>query len=192
MHELLERTGLRSGMRVLDVGGTPDLWRYAPLELDITLLNLPGAPELHGKDTTGFSLQEADFTQSDVISGDRWDFVFSNSVIEHVGDAAQRRRFANNVINTASAWWVQVPAPDFPVEAHCHMPGWWRYPPAVQNWFINRWQNNGRAFRANQMRTTHPVYLDELQSLFAGASIFRERIAGFTKSVSVYRAIHES
>jgi len=189
MRELVERTGLRSGMRILDVGGTPDLWRYTSLDLDVTLLNLPNAPELEGKDTAGFRLQEADFTQNHSFDHDGWDFVFSNSVIEHVGDANARRRFADNVMAAAPAWWIQAPAPDFPIEAHCHMPGWWRYPAAIQEWFIERWQEDGHAFRANQMRTTKPVQLDELKSLFASADVYRERVAGFTKSFSIYRAI---
>lgn len=189
MAEVVARTGLKPGVKILDIGGTPDLWQHISLDADITLLNLPNAPEMHNQDTTGFSVIEADFSDPEFSVEQRFDFAFCNSVIEHVPDAQKRQQFAQGLQNIAPAWWVQVPAPGFPIEAHCHMPGWWHYPDTVKERFIAHWRTNGREFRANQMSTTVAIHLRELKALFPGGEVFAETVAGFTKSWSTYKAI---
>lgn len=189
MAEVFARTGLKPGVRILDIGGTPDIWQYAHLDADITLLNLPNAPEMHDQDTSGFTIIEADFTDPEFSLNQDFDFAFCNSVIEHIPDADKRQVFAQSLLKVAPAWWVQVPAPSFPIEAHCHMPGWWHYPDTIKQRFIRQWRTNNREFRANQMSTTVAIHLGELKELFPGGEIFAETVAGFTKSWSTYKAV---
>src|SRR5436305_9486326 len=61
-----------------------------------------------------------------------FDVVFSNSVIEHVGDAASQRRFAREVARVGRAYWVQTPNRWFPVEQHLLTP--------LVHWLPKQWQ----------------------------------------------------
>lgn len=49
-----------------------------------------------------------------------FDLVYANAVIEHVGDAADQRRFLDEVDRVGRAWIVTTPNRWFPVEAHYH------------------------------------------------------------------------
>ena len=49
-----------------------------------------------------------------------FDLVYSNAVIEHVGDAADQRRFAAEHRRVGRHWALTTPNRWFPVEAHTH------------------------------------------------------------------------
>ena len=53
----------------------------------------------------------------------RYDLVFSNSVLEHVGGHERRLRFAETVHALADAHWIQTPYRYFPIEPHWIVPG---------------------------------------------------------------------
>jgi hypothetical protein len=52
------------------------------------------------------------------FSDDEYDIVFSNSVIEHVGNLDDQRSFANEARRVAKYLWIQTPAKECPVEPH--------------------------------------------------------------------------
>jgi len=54
-----------------------------------------------------------------------FDLVFSNSVIEHVGDFERMRQFVHEARRVAKSYWIQTPSKWFPIEPHCGMPFWW-------------------------------------------------------------------
>lgn len=101
--------------RVLDIGGTPSIWRFSSSNFAVTLVNL------------GQSDPPPDGSRWDYVRGDalalpfpdgHFDIAFSNSVIEHVGDYAQQESFAREARRVAPRLWVQTPARFFPVEPH--------------------------------------------------------------------------
>ena len=49
--------------------------------------------------------------QGDACAGGfgKFDLVFSNSVLEHLGGHGRRRQFADVVHESAPEWWVQTP-----------------------------------------------------------------------------------
>jgi hypothetical protein len=106
---------------VLDVGGNPGIWNLIPevRRPRVVYLNLPRAHE------------DSD-DRSRLVFGDglhlpfadqSFDLVFSNSVIEHVGDAANQARFAAEIRRVARRrYWVQTPNRGFPVEQHLLTP----------------------------------------------------------------------
>jgi len=123
--------------------------------------------------------------------------VFSNSVIEHVGDLASQRQFAREVARVGRAYWVETPNRWFPVEQHLLTP--------FIHWLPRRWQ---RALvpRFNWWRVLVPLpadrrdfYIDhylrdvrllgagELRALFPEARILRERVLGVAKSLVALR-----
>jgi len=181
--------GITSETRVLDIGGTPDNWRLLSTPPRLVLLNTPraaadleGAPVWIAGDGRALPFRDAAF-----------DVVFSNSVIEHVGDAASQRQFAREVARVGRAYWVETPNRWFPVEQHLLTPlvhwlprswqralvprfNWWRVlvpvSPDRRDFYIDHYLRDVRLLNAGQVR-----------ALFPGARILRERVLGITKSL---------
>jgi hypothetical protein len=181
-------------MRVLDVGGTVDIWRLAPVMPRLVLLNQVRARYEIGAGESvvlgdGASLPFAD--QS-------FDLVFSNSVIEHVGSRAEQGRFASEIARVGKQYWVQTPNRYFPIEHHLWTPfvhwlprSWqaailkrfsiWRlvtnYDAVQREFYVNHYLDSIRLLSAS-----------ELHALFPGATIVRERLLGWTKSLVAWRS----
>jgi hypothetical protein len=191
MAALLQRMSLHSGVRIIDVGGTPEMWELdldpTITNLDITLLNLPGMwnswlPPFRHR----YRFVEADAC-ADLPFADRaFDIAFSNSVIEHVGNEQQQQAFANTIRRLAPSYWVQTPSKWFPIESHCNLPFWWFYPTSLQQAWIRRWQRQKQEFKWQQMSTTRVLSLRQLQVLFPEAQVYTEYVAGFPKSYSLF------
>ena len=187
---LLARTvGLTRDTRVLDVGGTVQIWQLAPVMPRLVLLNQARARyEIGPAEATvlgdGTSLPFADRS---------FDLVFSNSVIEHVGNRAEQARFAAEVARVGKQYWVQTPNRYFPIEQHLWTP--------FLHWLPRRWQATvAKRFSLWQMLTRatgqqHEFYVhhyldsirllaaSDVRALFPGATVVRERFLGWTKSL---------
>jgi SAM-dependent methyltransferase len=181
--------------RVLDVGGTMDYWRLLPDPPRVTLLNTLMARETL-RSVAGWVAGDG---RALPFRDQSFDVVFSNSVIEHVGDSESQARFAREVARVGRRYWVQTPNRWFPLEQHLLMPG--------VHWLPRGWQ---RAL-APRLHVMHKVlrltpdqrefyvrhYLQDirlldaagLRALFPGARMIRERFCGWTKSLVAYRAI---
>jgi len=191
---LAKAIGLRPEMRVLDVGGTVDIWRLAPVMPRLVLLNQARARYEIGAGETvvlgdGTSLPFRDRS---------FDLVFSNSVIEHVGSRAEQARFASEIARVGKQYWVQTPNRYFPVEHHLWTP--------FVHWLPRRWQAAVlKRFSVWQLVTNYSAkerefyihhYLDsihllsasDLDALFPGATIVCERFLGWTKSLIAWRS----
>ncbi|RBI85672.1 class I SAM-dependent methyltransferase [Rhodosalinus halophilus] len=187
MAEFIRLMRLKGGERIIDLGGDPRFWDDCPTPLDITVVNLPGinppeAPPSHH----AITLVDGDACAVDFAADMSFDIAFSNSVIEHVGDADKRAAFAGEVLRLAPAWWVQTPSIWFPIEAHCHMPFWWFYPERTRAAFIRRWHRELPAW-TDMVATTTIVRRSELETLFPDSTIWREWKLGFLKSYVTYR-----
>jgi hypothetical protein len=192
---LARKIGLTAGMRVLDVGGTIEIWRLAPVMPRVVLLNqaywpyqIEGAEGVILGDGTRLPFADQSF-----------DLVFSNSVIEHVGDAEAQARFAAEITRVGKQYWVQTPNRYFPVEQHMWTP--------LVHWLPRSWQAGIlKRFSVWRLVTRHNAaerefyvkhYLDtirllsaaELAALFPGATVVRERFWGWTKSLVAWRSI---
>ena len=122
-----------------------------------------------------------------------FDVVFSNSVIEHVGDAAQQEQFAAEIARVGKKYWVQTPNLYLFVEQHLWTP--------FLHWLPKRWQARVLERGTVWEWVTRPTldrrkfYLEhylmgigllsrgKLQRLFPNARIRRERFLGWTKSL---------
>ena len=116
---------VKEGATVLDLGGQPKIWDNFPLPLKITILNLPGIVEPYNASRHEIRYVEGDACNVKEFGDRRFDLVFSNSVIEHVGPAEKQVDFAREVRRLGKSYWVQTPSKWFPIEAHCGMPYWW-------------------------------------------------------------------
>lgn len=104
-------------MSVLDLGGTVDYWLRMPARpKSLHLINFVPRPD-DCPDWIRVDMADA-CAIPDGMLDDRYDLVYSNSVIEHVGGHAKREAFAQQVVAAAPKHWIQTPYRYFPVEPH--------------------------------------------------------------------------
>jgi 2-polyprenyl-3-methyl-5-hydroxy-6-metoxy-1,4-benzoquinol methylase len=186
IRQMQERLDLKPGLRVLDLGGTTEIWANLEIPLDITIVNLPGTEV----DKADIPWHRVTFLEGDATAlphaDDSFDIVFSNSVIEHVGDRDRRLKFAGEVRRLAPVYWVQTPSVYFPLEAHTGIPFWWAMPSWLKDRFYRRWARTLPAWNEMIIGTTY-VLKSELRRLFPDSTVITERILGVPKSYSAYR-----
>ena len=179
-------------VRILDVGGTEDYWVRMgfvdPSEVELTIVNLdPPAPRRPNVRTlAGDACAMPEFGDA------AFDVAFSNSVIEHVGDYARQRAMASEIQRVGRRYFVQTPSRTFPIEPHFMFP-WFQYLPlAWRAWLLMHLSltfGGKLPTREAAIATARSVELlgeSEFTRLFPGASLYREKVAGLTKSFIVY------
>lgn len=183
---------LERPVTVLDIGGTEYFWETmgyaAEMDVRIVLLNLYRAPVRR----PGFRSVVGDAREMPRFGEDQFDVVFSNSVIEHVGDFEQQRRMAAEIRRVGKRFFVQTPNRYFPIEPHFLLPGY-QFLPFEARVFLLRHFELGWVGRipdpvqaAAAVREVRLLDRSELEVLFPGARIYRERFCGLTKSFIVY------
>ncbi len=187
MHLFKEWLNASTGevLRVLDLGGCPEIWDFVERPMDITILNIPGEnSERRSSSCHRFTYVEGD--GCDVAFDDQsFDLVFTNSVIEHVGDEKRQEAFAREVRRLGRRYWVQTPSKYFPIEAHSGMPFWWFYPASWRQTLIERWRKKLPAW-TEYIEGTRVLDVQRLKRLFPEATLKTERILGFPKSYMLY------
>ena len=179
--------------RILDVGGSLHFWQKAGVDLerhDITLLNIAA----DGQSTDMSGRVRAKYIK--VYDGlripwpDRYfDWVISNSVIEHV-PPDQRDRFCSEIRRVGSNYLVQTPAYAFPIEPHFVMP-FLHWLPRGAGRFLARFGLWGLLRKRKQADIDR--YFDEVNLLtlkqfrwfFPAAELSTERFAGLPKSYTL-------
>ncbi len=116
-----------------------------------------------------------------------FDLVFSNSVIEHVGDINKQTAFATEARRLAPRHWIQTPAKSFPIEAHTGMPFWWYYPKTTRTRIVKRWRAKLPDWTEMVEGTTF-VEKRTLRSYFPESQLLVERFAGLPKSYVAWKA----
>jgi SAM-dependent methyltransferase len=190
---------LQANRRILDVGGTPEIWNLpgGAAGRDVVLLNMPRAGAGHASSTAGLEYVHGD--GCDLPFADQsFDVVFSNSVIEHVGGPDSQARFAQEVVRTGRGYWVQTPNRYFPIETHLLTPLVHLLPRKLRAFVVRRftvWQwihrptaEEKRFYIEHFVSDIRLLSASEMQSLFPDAVILRERFLLFTKSLVAYRA----
>jgi hypothetical protein len=187
-----------AGSRILDVGGLPSLngvpgfWEGYTDRFDVSLLNLPGSFDcFSATELCPYQLMEADACRCGVIS-ENFDIVFSNALIEHVGNFRRQALLADFIRSAGNGYWVQTPSPLFPLEAHCDMPFWWFTPISRRRRIISKWNRNNRHFLARQMASTRPIWPKQLGQLFPDSNLLTEYFLGLPKSQIAYRMMRVS
>jgi hypothetical protein len=182
--------------RILDVGGTPLNWSLVEVRPCVAIVNMPRAREPF---EPRFTWVSADGRLLPFRDG-AFDVVFSNSVIEHVGDPENQRRFAREIARVGRGYWVETPNRGFPIEPHLLTPFLHFLPVAwqrriVRNFTIwalierpsrDRWEY----YIEHYLRDIRLLGSSELRALFPDAAIVRERLCGLTKSlIAVKKAL---
>jgi len=189
---------LVAGSRILDVGGTPEIWDLLPSAdtARVVLLNMPRAGANHGAASATRQYVYGDGCH--LPFADRsFDIVFSNSVIEHVGGPEAQARFAREVRRSGRGYWVQTPNRWFPIETHLLTPLVHLLPRGLRAFVVRRftvWQwinrpdpESKRFYIEHFISDIRLLSGGELQVLFPDAIILRERFLFFTKSLVAFR-----
>lgn len=195
MRWFLERAELRPDDVLLDVGGYPTTWLGLGQPVRrIDILNVHEI-EWDPADAPALAIRtlEGDGRALDAADG-AYDVVFSNSVIEHVGDWQAQRDFAREVSRVGRTLWVQTPARWFPVEPHYLTPFVHYLPRSWQKRLLRNASVWGWLARPSQQQvdaTVDEIRLlthREMRELFPDCEILRERVLGLTKSYVAVRA----
>jgi hypothetical protein len=183
--ELKRRFPDLEDMRILDLGGTPVSWRTLGLRADhVTIVDL-------GR------VEDPDEPWIDVICADacaggfgKYDLVFSNSLMEHLGGHARRKQFADVVRESAPSWWIQTPYRYFPVEPHWIFPGFQFLPFRMRLMICQNWSTlhssdtrKDKAKASEFVASVELISSTEMRMYFPASEIWFERIAGIPKSV---------
>jgi hypothetical protein len=182
-----------ASMDVIDLGGRVSTWLGAPVRpRSVHVVNLEGqADGATGTITTEYG--DACALPAH-LTGRRYDLVFSNSVLEHVGGHERRARFADSVHALADRHWVQTPYRYFPVEPHWLFPGMQFLPLSARSTIAQRWplvhtRPGSREDAVRDALWVELVSVTELRHYFPDSEVLHERLAGLTKSiVAVKRA----
>lgn len=179
-------------IRILDVGGTEDYWVRMgfidPAEVELTIVNLdpPAAQRPNVRTHAGDACAMPEFADA------AFDVAFSNSVIEHVGDYARQRAMASEIQRIGRRYFVQTPSRNFPIEPHFMFPWFQFLPLAWKAWLLMHLSltfGGKLPTREAAIETARSVELlgeAEFTRLFPGARLYREKLAGLTKSFIVY------
>jgi hypothetical protein len=178
-------------MRVLDLGGTVASWRASAVRpLKLTLVNLSHEQEHDSSE----SWMEVVYADACTGGFGKYDLVFSNSLLEHLGGHARRRQFADVVHESAPYWWVQTPYRYFPVEPHWVFPGFQFLPFRVRQEITQRWKighvgaHADTAEAARLVAEVELISVTEMRSYFPAGDIWFERFAGLPKSLVAVKA----
>jgi hypothetical protein len=179
---------------VLDVGGTPHIWRTADVSYEVILLNQSPAEMESG----GYRCVIGD--GRDLQFPDKsFDVAFSNSVIEHVGNWRDKQRFASELRRVGKAYYCQTPNKWFPIEPHfgALFIHWW--PRLLDFYFVTRcftlWgllDGPSRLQVERSLANIRPLSRQDLTRLFPGATIIAERFLFLSKSYVVMERAGES
>jgi len=179
--------------RILDVGGTAANWALLKVQPKVTIVNLPRAME---PGEAGLPWIFADGCPLP-FRDKSFDVVFSNSVIEHVGEPLRHQQFAREIARVGVRYFVQTPNRWFPVEHHLLTPlihflprSWQRR--LVGRFTVGEWIARPRPdqrefFLEHYLRDIRLLDGRAMRRLFPDARLIRERFLGFTKSLIAVR-----
>lgn len=188
---------IQRGCKILDIGGEPGYWEYSIGQAqdlyqrcEIICVNRKTF-ESHSKNIRCVIGDARDMHE---FKDKSFDIVFSNSVIEHVGDFEKQAAMATEVQRLGDYYFIQTPNYYFPIEPHFLFPFANRLPLSMQYLVARYWPGHPRikdfsAKSKEYVRTqTRLLKLPELMELFPNTTIVKERFLGMTKSFIVHNA----
>ncbi len=194
---ILDRRATKDGtFRILDLGGTADYWRRVGLDwlkenqIEITCVNHHATEfrDAGNEEVIRFIVGNA----CDMAghADNSFDFVHSNSVIEHVGRWPEMRAFAREVMRLAPAYYVQTPYYWFPIDPHFHRAPFFHWlPESARLKLLQRFKIGWAAAQPDVDKAMNLVMsnilLDgsQFRALFPDAQHSYERVAGLNKSL---------
>lgn len=186
-----------SVLRIIDVGGRPTIWEKNLSELkrlipkakfEITVANI----QEYLSDSEDIQCIIADARRMNQFKNKEFDVVFSNSVIEHVGEYKDQEEMSKEILRIGKTYFLQTPNYYFPIEPHFLFPCFQFLPLNIKVWLIANFDLGWRKKTPNRetaIMLANSVRLltkKQLMALFPGGKIFEEKFLSLTKSFVVY------
>lgn len=178
-------------VRILDIGGTQEFWEPHKSNLKncaITILNLIKIPVT----LPNFISVIGDARDMKQFKDKEFDLVFSNSVIEHVGNWEDQKKMAKEIQRVGKRYFIQTPNYYFPIEPHFFFPFFQLLPLRIKIFLIRHftlgWRSQTKAY-TKAIKAVNSIRLlkkQELQLLFPMGKVFEEKIVWLTKSFVIY------
>jgi 2-polyprenyl-3-methyl-5-hydroxy-6-metoxy-1,4-benzoquinol methylase len=156
---------------------------FATADVSVTVLNLSAEQESGVRQVVGDARAMPQF------GANEFDVVYSNSVIEHVGDRDDQRAVADEMRRVGKRYFVQTPNLWFPLEPHFLVPGFQFLPVRLRASLLARFdlghiaRRPGRAAAEETVRSIQLLSARSLREMFPEATLYKERFLGFTKSL---------
>jgi ubiquinone/menaquinone biosynthesis C-methylase UbiE len=177
---------VKTSDKILDIGGTEAIWIDSGLEKQVTLLNIQMIQTKNDK----FKYVVGDACDLKFADGE-YDIVYSNSVIEHVGNFARQTQFAKEVIRVGKSHWIQTPYKHFPIEPHFLFPLFQYFPPQIQRYIGMKWNYSHLKRNSNdiidELTRLRLISLADMNKLFPQSNILKEKYYGLIKSIIAYK-----
>ncbi len=186
---------------MLDVGGYPWVWTAQPQFCGpIVTLNVDKI-QWHKEDAPNHNITAmAGDGCSLPLPDQSYDILFSNSVIEHVGDWQRQQQFAAEARRVGKALWVQTPAYECPIEPHYLTPFIHYFAPSLQR-KIARWftvwgliERPNREQVAAMVGSIRLLRKAEMSRLFPDCEIITERLLWVVRKsyIDIHRRHHNA
>jgi ubiquinone/menaquinone biosynthesis C-methylase UbiE len=187
-------------LTILDIGGLPAVWETINFvnrpDIQITLLNVPEV-------VASIEHLVSPFSNMTSVGGDardmrqfrdqQFDVVYSNSVIEHVGNMDDMRRMASEMRRVGKRYFLQTPNRYFPIEPHFVFPMFQFLPFALQVYLVQHFdlgwmlKSVERTEAEEKVRSIQLLSRKEVRMLFPDAELGEEKFAGLVKSLLAYK-----
>ncbi len=152
----------------------------------ITLLNLTNFDN-----ETSIKTVIGDVCNMNMFDDGFFDIVFSNSLIEHVGDFQKQYEMAKEVDRVSNKYWIQTPNKNFPLDVHFCFPFLQYLPLKYQKYIVCYWPFSfAKMLGLNPIEELNNLRLisySEMKTLFPESTILREKFLGFTKSFIAFK-----
>lgn len=176
-------------VRVLDVGGTENYWKQMGLlgnpDYELTITNIEGSFD---ESDQQFRFINADASSLGMFGDKSFDIVFSNSMIEHIPNAAKRQQAAEEIARIGKSYLVQTPAYWIAIEPHFLFPFFQLLPRflkllLVRNFNMGWFKKcNSKEEAAELIDSIRLLKKPELSRLFPNSLIHTERVFFMSKS----------
>ncbi len=187
--ELFFKTlGIDKHTHILDAGGHPKNWRELGFLGRVTCVSLRESIKegFYGNGNIEYKLMDV----SSLPYADKsFEVVYSNSLLEHVGQKNQMKA-VNEIKRVGKKIWVQVPYRHFPIEPHFIFPFFYYYPLFMRKLIAEYWTPIFKK-KNPYLSEVETIWLPdkkEFKKLFHAETVISERFLGFTKSLIAYRS----
>ena len=189
----------REGEQIIDLGGEPEFWKTVDSGYELHCINLNKIEFNADEYQVNLRTSAGDCCELIEEEDNSYDLVFSNSVIEHVGDFERQKQFADTALRLSQKLWVQTPAKCFPIEPHwfAFFIHWFpkKYQYFLFRWFALRHRFAGVRLTKSEVKAqvddVRLMTKGELKKIFPGCNIITERFFFIPKSYIVFRRGNE-
>ncbi|MCX7877154.1 MAG: class I SAM-dependent methyltransferase [Ignavibacteria bacterium] len=176
---------------VIDLGGTENFWIQMGIagnkNYNITLININGEKSSYDN----IFLIKADALELEVKYISKFDLIFSNSLIEHVGDFSKQKSLADIILSSGKPFFIQTPNYYFPFEPHFLFPGFQFLPLSLKKFLVKNfrmgWFNKCSSDEEAEklVKSIRLLKKSEIIELFPNSSLIKEKFLLLTKSFIV-------